>query len=312
MDESALLHELEPTVERLFARHLDATKEWFPHEHIPYSRGRDATPDVPWGPDDADLAGVRIDDAVRSALVVNLLTEDNLPYYFRTIERVFGADGVWGAWARRWTAEEGRHSMAIYGYLMVTRAVDPRALERARMAQVSGGLVPEPGLGRRRVRVRRPAGVGHTHRPPQHRTPRRRSRRLRRDDARRRRREPALPLLPRPRRGGDRARPERVGPGDRASGHRLRDARWRHPRLRRPRRGDRQGWRVRPRHPPRADPRAGDPAPLEGRPVERARRRGRAVTRTADGAAGEERRVARRIAERRAELVTTDPRTASP
>lgn len=34
--------------------------------------------------------------------------------------------------------------MAIYGYLMVTRAVDPVALERSRMAQVSGGEIPEP------------------------------------------------------------------------------------------------------------------------------------------------------------------------
>ena len=144
MDDAAILHELEGTVEQLFARHLDSTKEWFPHEHIPYSRGRDATPDEQWSEFEADLGGVQIDDAVRSSLIVNLLTEDNLPYYFRTIERVFGPDGAWGAWARRWTAEEGRHSMAIYGYLMVTRAVDPRALERARMAQVSGGLIPEP------------------------------------------------------------------------------------------------------------------------------------------------------------------------
>ena len=144
MDDAAMLRELEGTVEQLFARHLDTTKEWFPHEHIPYGRGRDATPDEQWSEFDADLGGVQIDDAVRSSLIVNLLTEDNLPYYFRTIERVFGPDGAWGAWARRWTAEEGRHSMAIYGYLMVTRAVDPRALERARMAQVSGGLIPEP------------------------------------------------------------------------------------------------------------------------------------------------------------------------
>jgi acyl-[acyl-carrier-protein] desaturase len=144
MDDVALLRELEPTAEELFQRHLDTTKEWFPHENVPYSRGRDAEAGEIWSVDDADLAGARIDDAVRSALVVNLLTEDNLPYYFRTIERLFGADGIWGTWARRWTAEEGRHSMAIYSYLMVTRAVDPLALERARMAQVSGGKVPEP------------------------------------------------------------------------------------------------------------------------------------------------------------------------
>ena len=85
-----------------------------------------------------------IDDAARSALIVNLLTEDNLPYYFRTIEHLFGRDGAWGAWSKRWTAEEGRHSMVIYGYLMVTRAVDPVVLERSRMVQVSKGAVPEP------------------------------------------------------------------------------------------------------------------------------------------------------------------------
>lgn len=139
-----LLAELEPTVERLLERHLENSKEWFPHEFVPYGRGRDFEPDTVWSADDTDLAGSQIDDAVRSSLVVNLLTEDNLPYYFRTIERTFGADGPWGEWARRWTAEEGRHSMVIYGYLMVTRAVDPVELERARMIQVSGGRIPQP------------------------------------------------------------------------------------------------------------------------------------------------------------------------
>jgi acyl-[acyl-carrier-protein] desaturase len=100
-------------------------------------------PGEQWTEGDADLAGATIDDAARSALLVNLLTEDNLPYYFRTIERIFGPDGAWGTWVRRWTAEEGRHSMAIYSYLMVTRAIDPHHLERCRMAQVSGGLIPE-------------------------------------------------------------------------------------------------------------------------------------------------------------------------
>jgi acyl-[acyl-carrier-protein] desaturase len=144
MDETTLLHELEPVAEQLLERHLVTTKEWFPHEYVPYSRGRDADADQEWSEELADLGGAWIDDAVRSSLIVNLLTEDNLPYYFRTIERTFGADGVWGTWARRWTAEEGRHSMVIYGYLMATRAVDPKYLERSRMAQVSGGQVPEP------------------------------------------------------------------------------------------------------------------------------------------------------------------------
>jgi acyl-[acyl-carrier-protein] desaturase len=141
---AAILNELEPTAERLLERHLATTKDWYPHEHVPYGRGRDAVPDETWSPEDSDLGGHQIDDAVRSALLVNLLTEDNLPYYFRSVERMFGPDGAWGTWVRRWTAEEGRHSMAIYGYLMATRAIDPHELERARMSQVSGGITPDP------------------------------------------------------------------------------------------------------------------------------------------------------------------------
>ena len=79
--------------------------------------------------------------AARVALVVNLLTEDNLPYYSATLGGI-GTDGPWGEWARRWTAEEGRHAIVIRDYLMVTRAVDPVALERERMRQVSTGWAP--------------------------------------------------------------------------------------------------------------------------------------------------------------------------
>jgi len=142
MDQAGLLQELVPTVERLFERHLETTREWFPHELVPYGRGRDFEVGEAWCEESCDLGGSTISDAVRSSLIVNLLTEDNLPYYFREIDREFGDDGVWGAWSKRWTAEEGRHSMVIYGYLMVTRAVDPVALERSRMHQVSTGQVP--------------------------------------------------------------------------------------------------------------------------------------------------------------------------
>ena len=135
----ALLAELEPTAARLLDRHLTSAKEWFPHEIVPWSQGKDFEPGYEWSPEEVTLS-----DEVRSALFVNLLTEDNLPYYFRTIESMFGRDSAWGAWARRWTAEEGRHSIVIRDYLTVTRAIDPVHLERARMAQVECGEVPEP------------------------------------------------------------------------------------------------------------------------------------------------------------------------
>ena len=140
----ALLRDLEPTAAKLLDRHLATSKEWFPHELVPYSRGRDYVAGNAWDERDADLAGASLSPAVASALFVNLLTEDNLPYYFNDLERMFGPDEAWGTWGRRWTAEEGRHSIVIRDYLTVTRAIDPVTLERARMAQVSGGETPSP------------------------------------------------------------------------------------------------------------------------------------------------------------------------
>jgi acyl-[acyl-carrier protein] desaturase len=139
MDATALIAELEPTVERSLERHLAGAKEWFPHELVPWSRARDSFADDGW-----DAREVELDDAVRSALLVNLLTEDNLPYYTSTITSLYTNDGAWGAWVRRWTAEEGRHSIVLRDYVTVTRALDPVALERARMAQVECGQVPRP------------------------------------------------------------------------------------------------------------------------------------------------------------------------
>jgi len=133
------LGELESVAEELLERHLASVKEWHPHAVVPWSRGRDFEPDYEWDPSESNLS-----PEIRSALFVNLLTEDNLPYYFRDIERMFGKDGAWGEWVRRWTAEEGRHAVAIRDYLTVTRAIDPVALERGRMIQMSRGEVPEP------------------------------------------------------------------------------------------------------------------------------------------------------------------------
>src|SRR5438094_10110682 len=104
VDDVQLMAELEPTAVRLYERHLSNAKEWFPHELVPWSRGRDFAPGDAWCPEDAPM-----DEAVRSSLFVNILTEDNLPHYFRTIDGLFGESDPWSAWARRWPAEEGRH-----------------------------------------------------------------------------------------------------------------------------------------------------------------------------------------------------------
>lgn len=133
-DDARWLAELEPSVDKLTDHHIGTAKDWFPHQYVPWGRGRDfdgPLGGVPWAPEQSAL-----DPAVRSALIVNLLTEDNLPGYHLAIGTQTSRDGAWGAWLQRWTAEEDRHAAAIRGYLHATRAVDPVALERARMAQV--------------------------------------------------------------------------------------------------------------------------------------------------------------------------------
>ena len=135
MNEVDLLHELAPVAERLLERHITQSKEWFPHALVPWDEVCKHDPRDDWHPDLAPMP-----DPVRRALFVNLLTEDNLPYYTTEITRLFGLDHAWGAWNRRWTAEEGRHSIVIRDYLTVTGAVDPVAMERGRMQHAEFGF----------------------------------------------------------------------------------------------------------------------------------------------------------------------------
>ena len=132
-----MLHQLEPLVAANLDRHLGLAKEWFPHDYVPWSRGRDFAmlEGEDWSLEDSPL-----DPVARTAMIVNLLTEDNLPSYHREIAVNFGKDGAWGQWVGRWTAEEGRHGIALRDYLVVTRGVDPVALERLRMEHMTAGF----------------------------------------------------------------------------------------------------------------------------------------------------------------------------
>ncbi|MBL8945220.1 MAG: acyl-ACP desaturase, partial [Myxococcales bacterium] len=73
----SVLSELEPVVARELDRHLAAAREWMPHEYVPWSLARDF--DGPMGGQAWDVSQSSMSAVVRTALVVNLLTEDNLP-----------------------------------------------------------------------------------------------------------------------------------------------------------------------------------------------------------------------------------------
>ena len=131
-----LLEELEPVVAENLDRHLSMAQEWHPHDYIPWSQGRDFAflGGEDWAPEQSQLS-----ETAKAAMFTNLLTEDNLPSYHREIATRFGRDGAWGTWVGRWTAEENRHGIAMRDYLVVTRGVDPVALERGRMVHMAAG-----------------------------------------------------------------------------------------------------------------------------------------------------------------------------
>ena len=135
--QARLIRDLEPVVAVELERHLSVQKNWYPHEYVPWSEGRTFAGPLngdAWEAKDSKLSGIAQD-----ALVLNLMTEDNLPSYHTEIAISMGRDGAWGNWIERWTAEEARHSIAIRDYLMATRGVDPYELEDLRMAHMQLG-----------------------------------------------------------------------------------------------------------------------------------------------------------------------------
>ena len=139
LSDSELLSELAPAAEANLNRHLSMAVDWHPHDYVPWDLGRNFADmgGVDWAPEQSQLSEV-----AKAAMITNLLTEDNLPSYHRQGAQHFSLDSAWGTWVGRWTAEEARHSIAMRDYLVVTRAVDPVALERARMAHVTNGFQP--------------------------------------------------------------------------------------------------------------------------------------------------------------------------
>ncbi|MBS9532408.1 acyl-ACP desaturase [Mycobacterium sp. M1] len=134
-----LLREFEPVVEKAINRHFSMTKDWNPHDYIPWAEGKNyyALGGQDWDPEQAQLSEV-----ARVAMIQNLLTEDNLPSYHREIAMNYSMDSAWGTWINRWTAEENRHGIALRDYLVVTRNVDPIELETLRMETVNRGFSP--------------------------------------------------------------------------------------------------------------------------------------------------------------------------
>jgi len=131
--QAELIESVEPAVERLMAEHRERREHWYAHEYVPWEQGRSFVTE-PWDESQATLS-----PEVRTALVLNLLTEDNLPYYHAEIASFMPEGSALARWTHLWTAEEGQHSIALRSYLLTSRNCDPRALEDDRLVTMEEG-----------------------------------------------------------------------------------------------------------------------------------------------------------------------------
>ncbi len=204
-----LLEELEPVVAKELDRHLNIAKEWMPHEYVPWTEGMNFAgvfeDGVPW-----DVSQSKVSETARTALVVNLLTEDNLPSYHREIYQSFGPERRLGHVDR---PLDRRGGPARHGHPRLPAHQPGRRPRRAGARAHGAHDAGLPELVRARHdahrRLRELPGARHPDLAPQHRQVHRGP--VRRPAARPDlgRREPAHGLLPQPHGGGarDRARP---------------------------------------------------------------------------------------------------------
>lgn len=134
-----LVAAVEDDVRALMSEHRERREHWYAHEYVPWEEGRNYL-EEPW-----DESQLTVRPEVSTALVLNLLTEDNLPYYHSEIAVRLPSDSAYSEWNHLWTAEEGQHAIALRSYLLTSRNADPRALEDDRMATMEAGYTsPHP------------------------------------------------------------------------------------------------------------------------------------------------------------------------
>ncbi|MGB4768359.1 MAG: acyl-ACP desaturase [Candidatus Saccharimonas sp.] len=137
-DQITLLHELDPVVDRLIDEHVAARTVWMPHDFMPIDdEGRIITRRL--SSDESPL----LTPDVTASVIVNFLTEENLPGYHRVISENFSHEDAFRRWTNKWTAEEANHGYILHVFLDLTRAVSPEVVERLRVNQVEQGYEVE-------------------------------------------------------------------------------------------------------------------------------------------------------------------------
>jgi len=138
MTKIEVLRDLESKVAELMAAHEAKRPLWFPADLL------DAKPGESQAEHEKGLMAraQSMPDAIKSALALNLLTEEGLPHFHRLIAVYLGDDSHWTNWNNLWTAEEDRHGTVLTDYCKSTRILDRRTLEVMQFAYLKAGFQP--------------------------------------------------------------------------------------------------------------------------------------------------------------------------
>ncbi len=124
-----ILTAIDPVIRGVYNDHLRKQQLWMPTELLPSA-----------------FRPARVPSSLTAMLVLNLLTEDGLPYFFSLLTNHLGSEHAIWDWSRVWTAEEDRHGRALQIYLdhALTRE-QLIALERMQYNYLNHGFWPDWG-----------------------------------------------------------------------------------------------------------------------------------------------------------------------
>lgn len=134
-----VLNDLEQKVREMMETHEQKRELWYPSDLIGPEPGED--PDEHRAVLRKRAAG--IPDHARTALALNLLTEEGLPHFHRLLAVYLGNESHWSAWNNLWTAEEDRHGQVLHDYARDAALLNQRRLEEMQFEYLRAGFAPE-------------------------------------------------------------------------------------------------------------------------------------------------------------------------
>ena len=130
-DLSGVIESLQGRVEANLSLLHPVDQAWQPTDYLPDLTAEDWSDQLHKFRESAEC----LPDELLVVLVGNMVTEEALPSYAISLERVANdptgtTDTPWARWLRGWTAEENRHGDLLNAYLRLSGRVDMKAVER--------------------------------------------------------------------------------------------------------------------------------------------------------------------------------------